>query len=97
MIRLHLYAWRAASLDAAYRLLGLARQAAAWLATTPRWTPTGLFAAAITARYAAAHRLLDQASDRLDDGDLADLTAVSTSPLVGSLNLDLATPEDTTR
>ncbi|MFF7752286.1 hypothetical protein ACFZCP_24215 [Streptomyces sp. NPDC007971] len=46
-----------------------------------RWRPTDLYAAAVTARFAASHRLIEQAADAVDDGWSVDF--IATSPLLG--------------
>ncbi|MFJ7293283.1 hypothetical protein [Streptomyces collinus] len=46
-----------------------------------RWRPTDLYAAAVTARFAASHRLIEQAADAVDDGWNVD--HIATSQLLG--------------
>ncbi|TLS45980.1 hypothetical protein FE633_12605 [Streptomyces montanus] len=46
-----------------------------------RWRPTDLYAAAVTARFAASHRLIEQAADAVDDGWTVD--HIATSRLLG--------------
>jgi hypothetical protein len=50
-----------------------------------RWRPTDLYAAAVTARFAASHRLIEQAADAVDDGWSVD--HIATSSLLGSITV----------
>ncbi|WP_327317853.1 hypothetical protein [Streptomyces sp. NBC_01235] len=67
-------------------------RAARWMAVLvhtvsgqSRWRPTDLYAAAVTARFAASHRLIEQAADRVDDGWA--VGRITTSPLLGSITV----------
>ncbi|MDN5380664.1 hypothetical protein QEP66_00760 [Streptomyces sp. LB8] len=78
---------RAALLD---RSFAFGQRAAQWAgalihaaAGQFRWRPTDLYAAAVVARFAASHRLIEQAADAVDDGWTAD--RIVTSPLLGSV------------
>jgi hypothetical protein len=48
-----------------------------------RWRPTDLYAAAVTARFAASHRLIEQAEDAADAG--LTIRSARTSPLFGDV------------
>ncbi|MFJ2964239.1 hypothetical protein ACIPIC_18310 [Streptomyces collinus] len=50
------------------------------------WSPTGLYAAAATARFMAAHELIDRAEAQADDPD-TDLVQVRTPLWFGSTTL----------
>lgn len=55
-------------LSATERLARVGRLALG-LAAGTRWTPTDLFAALATARFMAAHQLIDQTSDAVEAAD----------------------------
>ena len=49
-----------------------------------RWRLTDLYVAVVAARWAAEHRLLEQAAAALDDGDDVEVVAVRTWPWFGA-------------
>ncbi|MEU5097617.1 hypothetical protein [Streptomyces sp. NPDC020996] len=51
------------------------------------WSPTGLYAAAATARFMAAHELIDRAEAQVDDDPDTDLVQVRTPLWFGSTTL----------
>lgn len=80
---------RAALLD---RSWAVGSRAAGWAAAIvhavsgqSRWRPTDLYAAAVSARFAASHRLIEQAADQAADGWSVD--HIATSPLFGSITV----------
>nr|WP_024067061.1 hypothetical protein [Streptomyces sp. F2]AHC28140.1 hypothetical protein pFP3.38 [Streptomyces sp. F2] len=51
------------------------------------WSPTGLYAAAMTARFMAAHELIGRAEAQVDDDPDVDLVQVCTPLWFGSTTL----------
>jgi hypothetical protein len=82
---------RFAVLDFAARLTdGLGRAARIFVTLATRqasWAPTDLYAAAATARFVAAHNLIDRAEGLVDDDPDVDLVQVRTPLWFGSTTL----------
>ncbi|WP_327724419.1 hypothetical protein [Streptomyces europaeiscabiei] len=72
---------------AATRVARVARVAFNLATHQASWSPTDLYAAAMTARFMAAHDLIDRAEGLVDDDPDVDLVQVRQPAWFGSTNL----------